>query len=207
MSVYTGLDSPTITFLDPRRLVTLKYAQYTSLTVAAGVASVQTYNLNSLFDPDRTGSGTQPYGYDTLASIYNRYRVLSTRWKVTFLPTTGSYIGYVLPVNGLVNTAPTTVQTFTDNVMNPRCKSYTIGLNADPAICFGKIALNDLNGVSITEYLADDRFEASVSSSPTEIITLSIGVVNQTAGSLGLNFFTEIWYHADMHDVIPLGPS
>lgn len=206
-SMYSSFQSKRTTGLDPHMYVTLKYAAYVSNTVASGVATVHTMNLNSCFDPDRTGVGTQPYGWDQYSALYNRYRVLRTGWKVSFVSTTGTWIAFVVPVNGLLNTAPTTAQTFADCCMNPRAKTCTIGLNAEPEIVRGVISLNELNGVTRTEYLGDDRFEAAVTGSPTEIMTLAIGFFNQTAGSLGLNCFIEMYFDVDLHDPIYLPAS
>lgn len=42
------------------------------------------YNINSLFDPDRTGTGHQPMYFDQLCpGVYNRYRVRAFSYKVT----------------------------------------------------------------------------------------------------------------------------
>jgi len=55
----------------------LKYAQsFQRTTGTAGVfGTEQVFNLNSLFDPDSTGAGHQPYGFDALALQYRRYMV------------------------------------------------------------------------------------------------------------------------------------
>jgi len=38
-----------------------------------------TYRGNGPFDPNATGTGTQPYGYDQLSSIYDYYRVSASK--------------------------------------------------------------------------------------------------------------------------------
>ena len=40
--------------------------------------------MNSLFDPNRTGTGHQPYGFDQLSTFYNRYYVTGSKMTVTF---------------------------------------------------------------------------------------------------------------------------
>lgn len=42
------------------------------------------YSMNSIFDPNRTGTGHQPYGFDQLATFYNRYYVTGSKMTVTF---------------------------------------------------------------------------------------------------------------------------
>ncbi len=42
----------------------------------SGIAgTVQEMRLNSLYDPNATGTGHQPYGYDQWAALYGRYKV------------------------------------------------------------------------------------------------------------------------------------
>lgn len=64
----------------------LKYAQsFQRTTGTAGVFGTENvFNLNSCYDPDQTGAGHQPYGFDLLATQYNRYMVygcmIDIRW-------------------------------------------------------------------------------------------------------------------------------
>ena len=41
----------------------------------AGLAGLYKFRANSIYDPDQTGGGHQPYGRDTLATLYNHYVV------------------------------------------------------------------------------------------------------------------------------------
>ncbi len=38
--------------------------------------------LNSLYDPDLSGVGSQPVGFDQWSAFYNRYRVISTNVQI-----------------------------------------------------------------------------------------------------------------------------
>lgn len=42
------------------------------------------FRLNSLFDPNLTGVGHQPIGYDQLMPLYDHYKVIGARARVTF---------------------------------------------------------------------------------------------------------------------------
>lgn len=52
------------------------HAKSSSTTGGAG-SSIWQYHfrINSTFDPDKTGTGTQPMGRDQMAALYNRYMV------------------------------------------------------------------------------------------------------------------------------------
>ena len=56
------------------------------LTSTAGARAVNTFRLNSLFDPDYTQTGHQPQWYDQYTAIYGQYRVLGAKIRATFVP-------------------------------------------------------------------------------------------------------------------------
>jgi len=62
---------------------TLKYCDVLTVNAPAGLAGGASYRANSIFDPDETGTGHQPMGYDTFALIYGVYCVLSSRMRIT----------------------------------------------------------------------------------------------------------------------------
>jgi len=204
--LYSNSESSRITGFEPHKYMTFKYTMLLTNSLPTGTGAQQTMNLNSLFDPDRTGAGHQPLYYDQITTIYNRYRVLKTRWKVTFAPATNPVYAIVVPINGLLSSAITTAATFETAAENPRAKSSTVGTSV-PYTVNGGIALNDLNGCSITEYLADDRFESVITTSPSEVITLVIGIYNPNGVTVAVNMSIEIHYYADLHDPISVAGS
>lgn len=81
-------------WLDPisqRQLVRFTYCDSSfsrTLNVANSYANYYTFRGNSTFDPDYTGVGVQPYGYDQItgSSMYSNYRVASSSIRVYFRP-------------------------------------------------------------------------------------------------------------------------
>jgi hypothetical protein len=199
---YTTQQRPKFTFLDPHMFITLRYAQSVTNSTLTTAANNNIFRLNSIFDPDAAVGGTQPYGYDQAAALYNRYRVLKTRYKVTFLASTGTYNAAVIPSNGALNAAPSDLTTFTGAVMNPYARYKTYNLGAPAPVFTGKHDLNVLGGVRQVEYLADDRFEAQIGANPAEVISLNIASHNPTGGTISIAFFVELWYEVDLHDPI-----
>lgn len=62
-------------------IVELPYVFYTTTGVApnpVAVVALNQFKINSIFDPDLTGTGVQPLGRDTWAAIYDYYKVLET---------------------------------------------------------------------------------------------------------------------------------
>jgi len=65
-----------------RMIVKMRYCDTNQLNADGSAASTVTYALNGLFDPDVTGVGHQPMGFDQFAALYQSYKVLGAR--VTF---------------------------------------------------------------------------------------------------------------------------
>lgn len=61
----------------------LRYCAEITLDPAASTIAYHTFSANGLYDPDLTGTGHQPYGFDQLMALYNNYEVLSSRVRAT----------------------------------------------------------------------------------------------------------------------------
>lgn len=70
----------------PKSMFTrLKYVWNGSLNPGvAGANSTQLFRCNSMYDPDYTGVGNQPRGFDQWMDIYNHYYVKRSKIIVTF---------------------------------------------------------------------------------------------------------------------------
>lgn len=199
---FTEISKPSWQFLDPHLYLTFKYSDFQTFSLTTLVGSQQLYRMNSLFDPDKTGSGHQPYGYDQITPLYLRYRVLRFRYKITFATSSSDYFALVIPINGALASAITNLTTFTQAAESPRGRSTIVSSTTRSIIMRGNLALNALNGTTQIEYLADDRFQAAVSSNPTEVIDLAIGWFNPSGGTITVNFGAELIYECDIHDPI-----
>lgn len=68
--------------------VRLRYVDEYVMTSTAGSTVTQTFRMNSIFDPDFTGVGHQPYGHDQWSPLYTTYVVLGSKLKATWSPLT-----------------------------------------------------------------------------------------------------------------------
>lgn len=71
-----------------RIILKLSYFDSFNFSLTAGVGGAEVIRGNSCYDPDRTLTGHQPYGYDQWAAFYQRYRVLGS--AIRCVPTAGS---------------------------------------------------------------------------------------------------------------------
>jgi len=61
----------------------LRYSETVNLDATALTPSHYIFRAGSIFDPNYTGVGHQPYGHDTYQSIFNHYRVVKSVCKIT----------------------------------------------------------------------------------------------------------------------------
>lgn len=55
-----------------------------STSIGGGYYAVNVFSGNSLFDPDQTGVGVQPYGFDPMSSLFGWYQVTGSKIRVRF---------------------------------------------------------------------------------------------------------------------------
>lgn len=61
------------------------YCANHNITTTLGTAYTYYYRGNSGFDPDATGTGNQPNGWDQMSVFYNKVTILGSRIRVTFI--------------------------------------------------------------------------------------------------------------------------
>lgn len=191
-----------------RYICKMKYAEVRAVTGPALGGLVQyNYRLNSIFDPNLTGGGHQPYGSDQLADIYNRYRVFRVDYAISALNSDGSVNYSVL--GAVPSNEPITTFTGVSDIMeSPRAKYVTQAPSAPLKVLKGSISLPSLAGRTKAQYMADDRYQAEFSTNPLESLVLNIvaGTMTGTSGTGGaatnsMNLSISLVYHVECFDV------
>jgi hypothetical protein len=75
---------PGVGFPDQLRCV-LRYKENAISFTASPTPAAQVYRLNSLFDPNLTGTGHQPNYFDQLTAVYGQYCVTAARCKAQIM--------------------------------------------------------------------------------------------------------------------------
>lgn len=191
--------------LAQRLRTTLCYVE--KITLAALPSFDYQFRLNSLFDPNLTGTGHQPKGFDQLAAFYSRYRVYHCRYRLTFAQTSNAipiYCG-VAPTNTL-----TGFTDITDHAETP-FSQYIVAVNSNPlptGSFRGKVDLAKLNGKTRVAYEADDTTQALTTANPSE--QLNLHVMAQTldnSTNVSMYFLVQLWYDVEFSDPAQLGQS
>jgi len=182
----------------------LKYVDKFKQNVVVGEYTELLFNLNSLFDPDRTGVGHQPRGFDQLSGIYSRYRVLKTAYKLTMLSTSqSSNLIQVVHQSNTTSSAQSAANALEQG--NSMVRMFNAFQRAIPLK--GIIALNTLTGNSLEAYRSDDKYEGTVTTNPTELLILHVGIEGTTSVAANVEWLVELEYDCEMWDPFELPPS
>lgn len=181
-----------------RYITKMKYSQTFTLS---SLNFIQQFNLNSLWDPDRTGLGHQPHGFDELAALYRRYRVINCSYAVN--AASGSAIRLVAhPTN-----ATPSVLSISDVCERPRAKWVIQHPGGSTATLKGNCYLPSLEGRTKAQYMADDRYQAEVTTSPLELALLSIYGKALDDGSVDIACVITLNFTVEFFDIKALGQS
>ena len=89
-----------------KKFVKLRYADTFDLNAHTGSYDVKSFRCNSLHDPDKSGVGHQPAGFDRWAAVYEAHCVIGSKISATFATNDAtnsnpSYVGIKLSQNPL----------------------------------------------------------------------------------------------------------
>lgn len=101
-----------------------RYVEQIQLNPGVGGLSQNVFRLNSVFDPNLTGVGHQPMGFDQYSALYERYRVKGCRVTVTFSNSSGT----VAVLGGIGLRSTSTLGTIVESMLErPLTKWKTLG--------------------------------------------------------------------------------
>ena len=167
----------------------------------ASIVGNYIFNANSLHDPDRTGVGHQPMGFDQLKAMYNRYKVYACSYKATISsPNTPLWVAAGFK-NGSApfasveendESAHSKSVLVSDGGQNQRTLKDYIGMKK----LYGRTHLSDADG-------------AVVSTSPTEVAVIGFNyeASNGATNITGVSVVYEIVYYAEFSDLYAMSGS
>lgn len=167
--------------LPPNYPMRMKYAEQLVLTTGvAGVPTLYQFNLNSIFDPNRTGAGHQPYFRDQMAQFYDYYKVRSCLVKIV--------IQTLENQNMIVSIRPddnvTLVSNLTLEMERPGCAVILHSQIAKPMVFKKRYYIHNILKMSKKEYLEDETLKTAFTANPTLPAVLNILAANSDTTSL-----------------------
>lgn len=189
-----------------------KYCETFQLTSGiGGVGGVeQVFRLNSLFDPNFTGVGHQPYMWDQMAQIYSTYNVTAVSIVVDWFSMAGPNNCGVMALQASTGAFSTAGKTLDSLKEKPGTLiAYPRYAGSGHNTCnLGRIELSDLEGCNPERIQNDDRFSAGVSANPDNTPYLRLNAADGTGtGEAGLWCTVTIIYHTRLYDRKTLAQS
>lgn len=179
--------------LFPARAVRrLRYCDSITLTTTSGSVGSYVLRANDLFDPDFTGTGHQPMGFDQMMVFYNHFTVTKARLVCTFENgvNAASVCSVRVDADSTPLTAPTRIVEMGGNVMvdcenkTTSSATRTVELSVDIA---------KYQGVSRSAITSDPSLQGSSAASPLECTYFHVQTWNQQllSGSVFVTFILE----------------
>lgn len=148
----------------------LYYNYQQTLTAAAGAPNTQIYGANFMFDPDVSGVGHQPMGFDQLMLVYEHFAVIHSSCSVTFSGSGSNGVfraGVYLSPDAVALSNPNQIMenglnnsTAIDGKDTGVARSKTITLDCDVTKYFGKQRWHDI--------MDDEKLTGSATADPIE---------------------------------------
>lgn len=162
----------------------------------AGAAAVYVFRVNSLFDPDFTGGGHQPLGFDQMSAMYNRYTVTNCQIRVVFSnPSTNDF----RVISGIALCKDTTLRT-RDEYMESHSSWDVLpsgSVSGSTVTCYLNVDVAKFFGLS---NIVDERdFSGTASANPINMAYYHVFAADSGGGDPGAIqatvelAFTTIW--------------
>jgi hypothetical protein len=183
----TGLILRSLPLFPYRCRRSLNYYDTSSITTGASTANAYVFSANGAFDPNISGTGGQPMGFDQMMTFYNHYTVMRSRIRIE-----------------CVNSS--TVQTVTAGIAVSGSATVVSGIeqlleNGDVAIVrlntvatassMGKLGrrLNVAKFQGIDDIMDDPNMRGDASSNPSEQVYYHFSVHNPFSATQATVFF------------------
>lgn len=185
----------------------LRYTDVRKLNTASTPYNDYVYRGNSLYDPDFTGAGAQPQGFDQWSAFYGQYRVFASKISVTFITNGTTQAQTIAIIPNLTSTG------FADQVIaieSPYSRSSCIAANAG----MGKQTLGNFMsvakiwGVDKQTVQSDDLFRANTSgSNPSNQFYWHVFCYDMGGTEANCFIQTKIVYYCEFFDRNQLSTS
>ena len=179
------------------------------MSSTAGVRVVQVFTLNDLNDPNQTGVGAQPEGYDEWCTLYDRWRVVKSHIKITMAsfgttPATNSFRVVLVPLS-----TATPESSMADAASSVYAQQRFTSGATNPVLVMEKtMTMATLKGVSPQAVLDEINYSGATGAGPALGAWWHIYIEPSDATSTAsIACFAEITYITDFYEREPLAIS
>jgi len=170
----------------------LPYSE-TSLTLstgAVGLPNAFVFTANGLYDPNITGAGHQPMGFDQMMLFYEHYTVSRSKITVNFKSTdatNASVVGILISPDATIGTV---TNTLLENGMYVKKQLSRLGTDGDSCSITVNADISKINGKK--DVKSEDDFRGDVASNPAEQTYFHVFIYNTYTGAVATCAFEAL---------------
>lgn len=191
----------------PQMSVKLRFTDTTVLTsgLNGAIGDLIKFRLNSLFDPDfSAGIGQhQPYGYDQLATLYQRYKVTGALVEVVFTDPDQDGMTLAVQMQSHNNIYDMAGKTTEELRMQPMTVVRTVSNSGKQRVAIRQfMPISTVSMITKLQFQADnDIYTAFINANPAIVPRVHIGVgSSRVVQGASIVCRTTITYYATMYD-------
>lgn len=206
---------PTSMRQNRRAFVKLRYADNLTLSTSTKLSSEYVFRLNSIFDPDLTGTGHQPYLHDTLATMWRTYKVHGVHMRLSFRNTSAGAADNICYIRGISETDTSTAGTTDASsliesgqfIRLRRLKAILTAVGvADRATTYLSCYI-PLKRYANNGDIEDDDYSAAFGANPTNVVYGIFGWAGEAMSTLNVDVHVDFTYYCEVSNPIMLGAS
>lgn len=173
-----------------RKSCQLVYTGQANMSIPVTSTGVYQWSCNGLYDPDITGTGSQPMYFDQLMALYNHYVVTSSYIELQFVGNITKDLVCTLYVEDDTTTGSTNA---VKSGMRPGAKMITANVNVDKPtpMTIGWNAYRNFG----PNVLNNELFRGSASSNPTEEMYFTLKCDNLQLDAITVPFIAKVTYN------------
>ncbi len=202
--------APILSVHAPRSLSDTDTISLTSSSVSARLTGDQyEFRLNSIYDPDLSGTGHQPYMYDQFAALYGRYRVDRVDIEIDVIASPSTSHCVTALVQGPSGAWSINGRTTASLIENVKCKNvYALASAVTPPRLRMTIDLPTYLGIGRAAYEADlSQWSGAIGSNPSRVAVLNLATSVFAGTSETVQCVVTIVYHTKLWDPVVFGQS
>lgn len=166
--------------------------------------------MNSLYDPDYTGTGHQPYQYDQIRTMYQYYLITHCDWEITF--TDPSIDGLIVGVNIIINAEGTVVaKDYATIAERSHCRLAPLNDTGRQVITMrGRSDMAQLYGLTSVQYATNlSSYAAGTGSNPYNAPNIQVFLIDPSASATQrtVAYLAKLTYHGKLYSYMPPAQS
>lgn len=191
-----------------KKLVRLRYSENIALNPAAGSLTSYQFAANGMYDPNISGTGHQPMGFDQWMTVYRKYTVIGSKINVRYIPTTTT--ATVPGAFGVITSRdPTFPYTSTDALVESGRSGLSYRMAGTPITGASVTDLSVTKKLDVKKYfgvsaiLSEIDYSGNTGQNPGQLVRYFIWLGDQTGTSVDVpeyRFQVTIDYIAVLHD-------